>query len=54
MQSYSSKLRLSHSDPEPAQLRQFIDEQVGGIQELMVPDDAHLPQARLPDGTLTS
>ncbi len=42
------------SDNRPAQLRQFIDEQVGGIQKLMVPDDAHLPQARLPDGTLTS
>jgi len=38
----------------PAQLRQFIDGQVGGIQKLVVPDDAHLPQPRLPDGTLTS
>src|SRR5260370_20958605 len=38
----------------PVQLRQFIGEQVGGIQKLMVPDDAHLPQARLPNGTLTS
>src|SRR6266852_3955988 len=38
----------------PIQLRQFIGEQVGGIQKLMVPDDAHLPQARLPNGTLTS
>ncbi len=36
------------------QLRQFIDQQVGGLQKLVVPDDAHLPQARLPDGTLTS
>lgn len=39
---------------DPAQLRQFIGGQVGGIQRLMVPDDAHLPQPRLPDGTLTS
>src|SRR6267142_3130932 len=38
----------------PSQLRQFIDGQVGGIQKLVVPDDAHLPQPRLPDGTLTS
>ena len=38
----------------PVQLRQFIGEQVGGIQKLVVPDDAHLPQPRLPDGTLTS
>src|SRR6266852_5001472 len=38
----------------PIQLRQFVGEQVGGIQKLMVPDDAHLPQARLPNGTLTS
>lgn len=36
------------------QLRGFIDRQVGGIWKLLVPDDAHLPQARLPDGTLTS
>ncbi len=42
------------SAQSPIQLRQFIGEQVGGIQKLMVPDDAHLPQARLPDGTLTS
>src|SRR6266850_998633 len=42
------------SENSPAQLRRFIDERVGGIQKLMVPDDAHLPQARLPDGTLTS
>src|SRR5258708_8997708 len=38
----------------PVQLRQFIGEQVSGIQRLMVPDNDHLPQARLPDGTLTS
>jgi len=42
------------SDNSPTQLRQFIGGQVGGIRKLMVPDDAHLPQARLPDGTLTS
>src|SRR5260370_3544217 len=36
------------------QLRQFIGEQVGRIQKLMVPDNEHLPQARLPNGTLTS
>ena len=44
----------SAQDDSPVQLRQFIGEQVGGIQKLVVPDDAHLPQARLPDGTLTS
>src|SRR6266478_6491204 len=38
----------------PTQLRRFIDETVGGIQTLTVPDNDHLPQARLPDGTLTS
>ena len=38
----------------PIQLRQFIGEQVGGIQKLMVPDDAHLPPPRLPDGTITN
>src|SRR6266849_4013147 len=42
------------SENSPTQLRRFIDEQVGGIQKLVVPDDAHLPQPRLPDGTLTS
>src|SRR5260370_22978816 len=36
------------------QLRQFIGEQVGRIQKLMVADNEHLPQARLPNGTLTS
>src|SRR6266446_8447472 len=44
----------SAQDNSPTQLRQFIGGQVGGIQKLMVPDDAHLPQARLPNGTLTS
>ena len=33
------------------QLRQFIDQQVGGIEKLMVPaNDADLPQPRLPNG----
>lgn len=41
-------------DDSPVQLREYIGQQVGGIQTLVVPDDAHLPQARLPDGTLTS
>jgi cytochrome c peroxidase len=41
-------------DDSAVQLRQYIGGQVGGIQKLVVPDDAHLPQARLPDGTLTS
>ena len=36
----------------PTQLRRFIDEQVGGIQKLMVPaHDADLPQPRLADGS---
>ena len=35
----------------PTQLRQLIDQQVGGIQRLMVPaHDADLPQPRLADG----
>src|SRR5882762_3394846 len=42
------------SENSPTQLRRFIDEQVGGIQKLKVPDNDHLPQARLPDGILTS
>src|SRR6266446_5074528 len=44
----------SAQDDSAVRLRQFIGEQVGGIQKLVVPDDAHLPQPRLPDGTLTS
>jgi hypothetical protein len=36
----------------PTQLRQFIDQQVGGIEKLMVPEhNADLPQPRLPDGS---
>ena len=35
----------------PTQLRQFIDQQVGGIRKLMVPaHDTDLPQPRLPNG----
>jgi len=35
----------------PAQLRRFVDQQVGGIQKLMVPaHDADLPQPRLANG----
>src|SRR5260370_36573282 len=46
--------RRGDSDNTPNQLREFVGEQVGGIQTLMGPGHAHLPQARLPDGTLTS
>jgi cytochrome c peroxidase len=36
----------------PTQLRQFIDQQVGGIEKLMVPaQDVDLPQPRLADGS---
>ena len=35
-----------------AKLRQFIDQQVGGIDKLKVPaNDADIPQPRLPDGS---
>jgi len=36
------------------ELRRYIGLQVGGLEKLMVPDDAHLPPARLPDGTITN
>src|SRR6516164_1153126 len=37
----------------PTQLRRFIDEQVGGIEKLMVPaHDADIPVPRMPDGTV--
>jgi len=36
------------------ELRRFIGRQVGGLQKLVVPDDAHLPPPRLPDGTITN
>jgi cytochrome c peroxidase len=36
----------------PTQMRRFIDQQVGGIENLMVPaNDADLPQPLLPDGS---
>lgn len=36
----------------PTELRQFIDQQAGGVQKLMVPaNDADLPQPRLADGS---
>ena len=36
----------------PTQLRRFIDQQVGGIEKLMVPaHDSDLPQPRLPNGS---
>jgi cytochrome c peroxidase len=36
------------------ELRRYIGQQVGGLDKLIVPDDAHLPPARLPDGTITN
>lgn len=40
------------SSVSPQQLRSFIDEQVGGIEKLMVPaSNDDLPQPLLPDGT---
>src|SRR5271165_4453274 len=37
----------------PTQLRQFIDQQVGGIDKLEVPaTDAAIPLPRMPDGTV--
>jgi hypothetical protein len=37
----------------PTQLRRFIDDQVGGIEKLMVPaHDSDLPQPRLANGSL--
>ena len=39
-------------DNSPAQLRRFIDQQVGGIQKLMVPaDNDDIPQPRLANGS---
>ena len=38
-------------DRSPSQLRRFIDQQVGGIEKLMVPtDDSKLPQPLFADG----
>lgn len=45
---------MGEQDDSARQLRHYIGQQVGGIDKLMVPDDAHLPQPRLPEGTLTS
>ncbi len=43
---------VSAQSDDPGQLRQFIDQQVGGIQKLMVPaNNADLPQPRLADGS---
>ena len=40
-------------DNSPTELRRFIDQQVDGIEKLMVPaKDADLPQPRLPDGSI--
>jgi hypothetical protein len=36
------------------ELRQYIGQQVGRLDKLIVPDDAHLPPPRLPDGTITN
>jgi cytochrome c peroxidase len=41
-------------DDRAEQLRQFIAAQVGGLQNLTVPDEAHLPTPRYPDGTLAT
>jgi hypothetical protein len=41
-------------DRSPSELRRFIGQQVGGLDKLIVPDDAHLPPPRLPDGTITN
>lgn len=43
---------VSAQGDDPGQLRQFIDQQVGGIQKLMVPtNNADLPQPRLANGS---
>jgi cytochrome c peroxidase len=43
---------VSGQDSSPAQLRRFIDQQVGGINKLTVPaNDAGLPQPQLSDGS---
>lgn len=47
--------RLRDRDPQAVagsiQLREMIGARVGGLQRLMVPDEAFLPQPRLPNGT---
>jgi len=43
---------LSKQGESPDQVRRFIDQQVGGLENLMVPaENADLPQPMLPDGT---
>src|SRR5258707_9574110 len=46
--------RAEGDNPSATQLRRFIDETVGGIQKVMVPDAPQLPPPRLPDGTITN
>jgi hypothetical protein len=46
-------LAAADDDNGAAQLRRFIDQQVGGIQKLKVPaKDADIPLPRQPDGTV--
>ena len=45
---------LAAQDGSATELRQYIGQQVGGLDKLIVPDDAHLPPPRLPEGTLTN
>ncbi|MGI8960919.1 MAG: cytochrome-c peroxidase [Bryobacteraceae bacterium] len=41
-------------DESARQLRHYIGQQAGGLDKLIVPDDAHLPPPRLPGGTITN
>ena len=44
---------MDHHGASPTQLRQFIDQQVGGLQKLKVPaDDASMPLPRQADGSV--
>ena len=46
------RVAIAEDDGSPAQLRQLIDQQVGGIQKMMVPArSADLPQPRLASGS---
>lgn len=48
----ASSAGLGAQEDSPTQLRRFIDQQVGGIEKLMVPEaNADLPQPLLADGT---
>ncbi len=48
-------LAASSEDRESAaELRRYIGQQVGGIEKLVVPDNAHLPLPRLPNGNITN